>query len=80
MRTYTHRFDGPTVQARKRVNCENCGRVVRRARTFQHTVNPFNKRDDGTPKTWDEVREDVKAEAEAWKQRPERCSACKATS
>lgn len=78
--TYTHRFDGPIVQARKRVHCENCGRVVRRVRTFQHTVNPFNKRDDGQPKTWDEVREDVKAEAEAWKQRPERCKTCGGTS
>lgn len=72
----TYHFDGPRVQATKNLPCPWCGRKVRRQRTFQHTVNPFNRRDDGTPKTWDEVRQDVLAEVEAWKAVPEPHTAC----
>lgn len=72
----TYRFDGPRMQVAKNLPCPKCGKRMRRQRTFQHTVNPFNKRPDGTPKTWDEVLDDVRAEAVAWRDQPETHPAC----
>lgn len=46
--------------------CPNCGKRVTRSRTFEHTINPFNRNADGAPKTYSEVRADVVAEADAW--------------
>lgn len=46
--------------------CPLCGKRVQRAKTFWHTVNPFNRNPDGTQKTYQEVLADVRADAEAW--------------
>ncbi|MGH9251976.1 MAG: hypothetical protein ACRD0W_21030, partial [Acidimicrobiales bacterium] len=35
----------------KAVPCAVCGRKIRRQRTFQQTINPFNKGADGVVKT-----------------------------
>jgi hypothetical protein len=67
----TYHFTGPKVTAKRTGNCPTCGRKTTRSQTFEKTVNPFNKRDDGTPKSWDEVRADVQAEAAAWAPGPE---------
>lgn len=64
MPTYT--FTGPTRKAVRKGSCPACGKPATRSATFANTVSPFNKRSDGTPKTWAEVAADVKAEAEAW--------------
>lgn len=69
MPTYT--FTGPRVTTKRTGECPTCGKKATRSRTFERTVNPFNKRADGTPKGWDEVRVDVRAEAEAWAPGPE---------
>lgn len=39
--------------------CTVCGRKRKRSFTVAHTVNPYNKKDDGTPKTREEVTADV---------------------
>ena len=39
---------------------------MQRRKTFEQTVNPFNRNTDGSVKTRDEVAEAVKAEALAW--------------
>lgn len=64
MTTYTFQ----RIQARRQHAgiCPVCGRQVRRSRTFWHTVNPFNRNDDGTVRTPAEVRDRVNAEADAW--------------
>lgn len=70
----TYRFTGPHVVARRTGECPTCGKKVTRSRTFEHTVNPFNyKIVDGerVQKTWDEVRADVQAKADAWTPPPE---------
>lgn len=76
MTTYT--FTGPHTQRQHKGTCPVCGKKVTRTRTFEHTVNPFNCTGEGDarrPKTWDEVRADVKAKADAWK--PDfTCQAC----
>lgn len=66
----THTFTGPSTTARRKGNCPTCGRQTTRSRTFEHTVNPFNKRSDGEPKTWSEVATDVRTEADAWAPEP----------
>lgn len=68
----TYAFTGPRVTAKRTGQCPTCGKKATRSRTFEATVNPFNRnKETGEPKTWDEVRADVKAEAEAWQPEPE---------
>ena len=46
--------------------CLNCGKRVRRQRTFKQTVSPFNQHTDGRKKTYAEVLDSVNKEARAW--------------
>lgn len=46
--------------------CPVCGRSATRSRKFEHTVNPYNRNDDGSVRTADEVYARVKAEADEW--------------
>lgn len=46
--------------------CPVCGKRSIRRRYFEHTVNPYNRNEDGTVKTSAEVRADAKREADAW--------------
>jgi hypothetical protein len=66
MYTYTTQFT--PVRARREVTgtCPVCGKTSKRSRTFEHTINPFNKNPDGTVKSASQVREAVTAEADAW--------------
>lgn len=73
-----YRFSGPSTSRKRSGTCPGCSKRVTRSRTFEHTVNPFNKRADGVIKTWEEVSRDVNAEADVWT--PDfRCSNCKFT-
>lgn len=68
----TYRFTGPQVTERRAGVCPTCGKKVTRSRTFERTVNPFNRHPtEDRPKTWDEVRADVRIEADAWDPGPE---------
>lgn len=62
----THRFTCPV--------CEKPGRV--RTLTVEHTVNPFNKNEDGSVKTATEVMRSAQAEAEAAKARFAKAPLC----
>lgn len=46
--------------------CGVCGKRTARSKVFEQTVNPWNVNADGTPKTREEVRAAVRAEADAW--------------
>lgn len=46
-----------------------------RAMTFMQTVNPWNAHPDGRPRTYEEIRANVIAEARAWALVPETCTA-----
>ena len=61
-----HVFPYVRIRARLRGDCPVCGKTTTRTCVFEHTVNPFNRRADGEPKTQDEVRDDVTAEANTW--------------
>lgn len=66
MRTITTTYDRLKAQAQRKVTCPGCGksRVIRR--TFYQTVNPFNRNDDGTVKTYLQVQNSVRQEAADW--------------
>jgi hypothetical protein len=72
----TYRFEEVTYAVTRNLKCE-CGKRLRRSRTFAHTVNPFNvNKETGQPKTLAEVWADVKAEGDAWQPEPV-CGDCK---
>ena len=66
MRSYTHTFRSVKMTRTASGPCPVCGKRVRRSRTFESTINPFNRNDDGTVKTAPEVREQVQAKADEW--------------
>jgi hypothetical protein len=74
MQRVVYTYEPVRVQAFKRHPCPVCGKLLRRQRTFQETINPFNKNPDGTQKTGQEVLRSVQAKADAWQQAPETCS------
>ena len=46
--------------------CSVCGKKVKRSKVFTHTVNPWNKNEDGGIKTYSEVARDVFKKAKDW--------------
>lgn len=58
----TYRFPVVTQKTVIKAACTKCGRRVQKTLEVSHTINPFNKHADGTPKTREEVVDDVTAE------------------
>lgn len=58
----------PVVRVRqKRAGyCPVCGKLANRSKVFEQTVNPWNRNENGSPKTTREVAAAVIAEADAW--------------
>lgn len=46
------------------------GKPRQETRTFMQTINPFNKNEDGSLKTYDQILAEVKAERDAWLAQP----------
>jgi hypothetical protein len=76
MSAYTVRFQVIPMTVRKSVKCSSCGKRIQRQRTFEQTVNPWNKNADGEPKTVQEILEEHRVRAAEWKQEPAKCSQC----
>lgn len=71
-------FERVERRATKRVKCAGgCGKLQPRARTFYQTINPFNKRADGLPKTRQDILAELEVEARNWQSDPERCNTCR---
>jgi hypothetical protein len=64
--TVTTRYEPVTTSREHRGKCSVCGKPTVRRRTFQHTVNPFNKNEDGSVRTRAEVWKRVNAVADEW--------------
>jgi hypothetical protein len=80
MTTYTTtRFERVPLTAVKNVPCAGCGKKVRRQRTFEQTINPFNKHADGIPKSRIDILGELKNKADAWKAEPEIHTKCAET-
>lgn len=70
------RFQEIKHWAWKRLPCKTCAKKLTRQTTFWQTLNPWNKNSDGNPKTVEEIREELSAEADAWLVEPITCRAC----
>jgi hypothetical protein len=71
-----HRYDQFTWQATKALPCPDCGKRLRRQRTFSETQNPFNRNAQGVPKTLKEIFASLQAKAAVWQTEPETCKDC----
>jgi hypothetical protein len=77
MATYTERYEAVTFPAAKNLRCPGeCGKKVRRQKTFQQTISPFNRNAEGQVKTRPEIFAELRAQAEEWQQKPELCTPC----
>ena len=72
----TYRFERVPWTAKKTVPCTVCGKNIRRQRTFEQTLNPFNKTADGRVKTIKDIYPELSAKAEDWQQQPETHDTC----
>jgi len=64
--------------ATRNLQCERgCGRKTTRQRTFECTINPFNRNEDGSVKTESEVRAQAQQKADDWRPEPYVCKSCK---
>jgi hypothetical protein len=50
----------------KTVPCRVCGKKIKRATTLGQTLSPFNTNDNGTRKSRDQIREELKRQAVQW--------------
>lgn len=62
----TYRFQPVRAYRTLTGTCPACEKRVTRSRTFEHTINPYNRNDDSTIRTPEQVREAVEAEADMW--------------
>lgn len=75
----TTTFERVPLTVKKSVPCTVCNRKVRRQRTFEQTINPWNKTSDGKVKTYKHIYPELEAKAAAWKAEPETHSDCEAS-
>ena len=55
-------FESVVLSKHRTGKCAVCGRPASRNIKVEHTINPFNRNVDGSPKTRDEVLADVSSE------------------
>lgn len=60
------RFQPVWTHRKHKGKCGICGKTTTRSKSFEHTINPWNRNEDGSVRTYEEVRERVNAEADAW--------------
>ena len=72
-KTITTTFTEVSIRAEKSSKCITCGKKRKRIRRFWQTLNPFNKKADGTPKNASDIREEEIINARAWKKEPIDC-------
>lgn len=70
------RFEAVKRQRTVKAKCAGCGRVRQRTLKVEYTVNPFNRGEDGTPKSYEQVGADATAELEFLATLPHRCQEC----
>jgi hypothetical protein len=79
-RTVTTTFHGIKGRAAYTCPCDTCGKTLKRTAVVEHTVNPYNKNEDGSVRTPVEVRrrafEAAEAEAKQLQDKPVTCSNC----
>lgn len=79
---YTDAYGEVKRQFARNNPCPDCGKKVRRQRTFSQTINPWNKTGEGADrhvKTRDEIWDELAASGAKWQAEPETCSKCEAS-
>ena len=59
-------FDSIKLKSIKAGVCK-CGKKLKRSKTFEQTINPYNRNSQGLPKNSVEINIELKQEAENWK-------------
>jgi hypothetical protein len=59
-------FEEVSYTAIKNLPCPVCGKRVRRQRTFTNTISPFNLNENGVPRGYAEVFEQVVEKGRLW--------------
>jgi len=75
MRTVTT-YDVISRTAVKSLPCPACGKKLRRQRTFEMTLSPFNRNPDGTPRSRAEIWVALGVLADEWRVQPETHPKC----
>ena len=78
--TVTTRYEPIKLYADKSLPCPVCGKKAKRQRTFEMTLNPFNKNPDGTVRDRKDIWQALKAQADIWRGQPETHAKCEVTS
>lgn len=60
----------------KSVPCTNCGKKIRRQRTFSMTINPWNVNPDGSQRTREEIWTALGEKVSTWQTEPEQHKTC----
>lgn len=69
MRTVTT-FDRVTLSSSKEGTCPTCGKKAKRSKTVGQTVNPFNKLPDGSIKSPQDIKRELRTMLKAWREEP----------
>jgi hypothetical protein len=72
MRT-TINFTEVKLQGRKTSKCVVCGKRRSRSKTFWQTLNPFNKKADGSVKSRRDIMEELRGKIKLWEKEPINC-------
>jgi hypothetical protein len=59
-------YDRVKHPVRKSGECPVCKKKVTRSTTFEATINPFNRNENGQPRTEAEIRQILRRDAERW--------------
>lgn len=76
MNTVHVRFQEVSLRSQKSLRCDGCGKRVTRTRTESQTLNPFNRRGDGEPKTEQDIRGELEVLLDRWALIPVVCKTC----
>ena len=63
-------------KAKKSGKCRECGKRCSRSETFEQTVNPWNKKKNGQPKSADEIRAELRVTVRTWLGEAIICASC----
>lgn len=74
MYSYTERYEPITLTGYKSIKCRICGKRLKRQRTFQQTLSPFNKNEKGETKTVAEIYKELQEKIDEWKGKDIACS------
>jgi len=72
----TYQFREVKYPVSKQGKCVVCNKKRTRYKTFSQTLNPWNKKADGTVKTSEDILKELHQESLAWKLEPIVCRTC----